>query len=173
MIDIKIKDSFFDREKVLRKIDRGRRQMLSRMGAFVRTRAKSSIKYSPAPSYPGDPPKARRGSAFRRSILFGYDHSSDSVVVGPIRYNGRNTRAPELLEHGGAHTLKKERHIQLLKTTRHGKSRQKRVRATGRWITIPAGTKLTYAARPFMSPALKKEIQAGTFPRQIMGRVRE
>lgn len=88
---------FFDSELVKRSMDAATRRALSKFGAFVRTRAKTSIRKRKAISAPGSPPSSHTGK-LRKSIFFSYDKAAKSVVVGPLRH-GKN--AAELLEHGG------------------------------------------------------------------------
>ena len=93
------KAGFFDREKVQRAVDDATRKVLSRFGAFVRTRARTSIRWRRGTSPPGHPPYSHTG-LLRRFILFAYDAESKSVVIGPTLIRGA-TQAPRLLEYGG------------------------------------------------------------------------
>lgn len=130
MIGMKLKQAtsqFFDRKTVVSAMDRAKRKVLSRFGAFVRRRARSSIRKRKKVSEPGTPPTNRTG-LLRNNIFFVYDRPRDSVVIGPILLN-RGGEAPELLEHGGQVTRR---------------VRGKRVR-------------MTYRPRPFMGPAMEKE----------------
>lgn len=91
--------TFFDRDKVLDKMNREERRLLSKAGAFVRRRSRSSIRKRKKPSAPGKPPSSHTGR-YKRSILFGYDKSKRSVVIGPsASYGGSDI--PERLEFGG------------------------------------------------------------------------
>ena len=131
MIDMRIKSLFFDRPKVQRAMDRAKRRSLSRAGAFIRQRARTSIRKRKRQSRPGQPPSSHTG-LLRRFILFGYDRRSDSVVVGPVGF--RRSRAPNVLEFGGRTTVE---------LRRRGGRRQKRT--------------VRIAARPYKRPALEKE----------------
>lgn len=130
MIDLRIKQMFFDRPKVKRAVDAARRKVLSKAGAFIRQTARTSIRNRKGTSKPGDPPHSHVG-LLRRFILFGYDRQSDSVVVGPVGF--RQSIAPRVLERGGTTTV----------------TRRRRGRRTERRVRI--------AARPYMKPALEKE----------------
>ena len=88
---------FFNSEIVKRAMDSARRRALSKFGAYVRTRAKSSIRKRKRISHPGDPPSSHTGR-LKKSIFFSYDQKNGSVVVGPLRF-GKN--AASVLEHGG------------------------------------------------------------------------
>ncbi|MEO0511798.1 MAG: hypothetical protein AAF108_02760 [Planctomycetota bacterium] len=76
MLDIRVKSLFFDRPAVQRAIDPARRRALSKAGAFVRQRAKTSMRKRRGTSRPGQPPFAHEGS-LRRMVLFGYDPRTD------------------------------------------------------------------------------------------------
>lgn len=143
------KDNFFDRDKVIAATDKARRRNLSRFGAFVRTRARSSIRESREISAPGQPPHAhisvlskpkrpgdkgrkRRGGLLGAYIFFAYDAAQGSVLIGPVRLSGVIGNAPEALEHGGTSLVSSDR----------GKHTRQ----------------VTIAARPFMRPALETEL---------------
>lgn len=96
-VSMRISSSFFDRPAVTRAMDRASHAALSKAGAFVRQRAFTSMAYSGKTSEPGEPPLAHTGDL--RKIFFAYDHSSRSVVVGPLRFKGSNV--PNILEYGG------------------------------------------------------------------------
>lgn len=130
---------FFDRDKVKRVMNRKTARVLSRFGAFVRQRAKTSIKYVNGRSAPGEPPHAHRSqtrvskktgkkqavSPLREGIFFGYDMARHSVVIGPAKLDTKDGDALAALEHGGRSTI-------------GGKVRM-------------------VAARPFIGPAAEKE----------------
>lgn len=131
MIDLRIRSLFFDRQKITRAVDKAKRAVLSKAGAFIRTAARTSIRKRKGSAPPGAPPHSHVG-LLRRFILFGYDRASDSVVVGPVKLD-KPTEAPRVLEHGGTTTVTEVARRRL---------RKHRVRIK---------------ARPFMGPALKKE----------------
>lgn len=93
------KRSFFDRGAVDRAVDRGTKRALSKFGAFVRQRSRTSIRKRKGTSPPGQPPFSHTG-VLRRGILFGYDAARASVVIGPVLL-GSQSGAPERLEKGG------------------------------------------------------------------------
>ena len=135
MIDMRIKGLFFDRTKVQRAVDRGKRRALSRAGAFIRQRARTSIRKRKRTSRPGEQPSSHTG-LLRRFILFGYDRQRESVVVGPVGL--RRSQAPHVLEFGGRAVIDPGR-----------RRRRSRRRKKTRTVQI--------AARPYMRPALEKE----------------
>ena len=122
------KGGFFDREKVQRSVDAGTRKVLSKFGAFVRQRAKTSIRKRKGTSPPGSPPYSHVG-LLRKFILFAYDPQRPSVVIGPTLLRD-DSQAPRLLEHGGTAVIE-------------DRGGQRRAR---------------YRPRPFMRPALEAEM---------------
>jgi hypothetical protein len=137
MIGLKLdeaKGTFFDAPKVIRSVDAATRRVLSKFGAYVRTAARSSIRKRKATSVPGSPPSSHTG-LLRQFIFFGYDAANRSVVIGPTRLNSTSGTAPETLEYGGS--------AKIVRRQRGGK----RVVSTA-----------NIAARPFMHPALNKEL---------------
>lgn len=122
---------FFNTHKVVGAVDRATRGVLSRFGAYVRTRARTSIRKRKKASQPGQPPSSHRG-LLRSGIFFGYEMGPRSVVIGPARLSGMSAEIPPALEYGGT-------------TKRRGKSRGK-----GR-------KRARIAARPFMTPAFQAE----------------
>jgi hypothetical protein len=122
------KSTFFDRKPVVDAVDRATRQVLSRFGAFVRTRARSSIRKRKAVSAPGDPPSSHEGT-LRRLIFFAYDAARKGVVIGPTQ-SRPGSEVPRLLEYGGEAV--------------GGRDRRRRL--------------LRYRARPFMSVAFQQEL---------------
>jgi phage gpG-like protein len=137
---IKPKYLFFDAPTVIRAVDKATRQVLSKFGAYVRTTAMQSIRShskvakrgkfaGQSVSLPGQPPFNQTG-ILRDSIFFSYDLYHQSVVIGPVPFRGIHTGA-EALEYGGYSTIKDY----------HSHERTVYIKA-----------------RPFMSPALQKEL---------------
>ncbi len=130
------KSMFFDRAAVQDALSQGRHAALSKIGAFVRQRARSLTgRRSKNSSAPGQAPKRHAGQ-LHDLIFFASDNSFQSVVIGPVLFrpspnvisiNGGKT-VPEVLEFGGDEVLLDPR------------TRQKK--------------RVTYAARPFMGPSL-------------------
>lgn len=128
---IEARRGFFDRARVLAATTVAERRVLARFGAFVRQRARTSIRPRPGTSAPGQPPFSHTG-LLRQFLLFAYDQGRRSVVIGPVALNQRHRDAPRLLEAGGTAL------------------RQRR----GRVVAV------RYAARPFMQPAFAAELPA-------------
>jgi len=126
IVDVTIKDFFFDRQVVVDKMDAESRKGLQRMGGFVRRTARSSIKRKGAAR---KPPKNKDGAAYQRwlaeqksrprsrpgdpvfqhsdhpiaspkNILFGWD-GHDSVVIGMVGLRrGMGKPTPHEIEFG-------------------------------------------------------------------------
>jgi len=128
MITMRTKLLFFDSPRVQGAMDAATRRALSKAGAFIRTRAKSSIRKRKAVSRPGKPPSSHTGHLKRR-IFFAADPVAESVVIGPTPY--REGEAPSVLEFG---------EVVNRPTERRGKKRR-----------------MVYRKRPFMGPALEAE----------------
>lgn len=150
MIDISIKSQFFDRPKVVAAVDKARRRALSRAGAYVRTSARTSIRKRKSYAAPGNPPHSHEGS-LRKMILFGYDRSSDSVVVGPVGF--RRSVVPNLLEFGGKVRNTRRRVVRVGQPGRNERGQF----VLGQRKVIEAGEELNYEPRPYMAPALERE----------------
>ena len=152
-----LKDGFFDTNAVMSAAEKEYRKAAARFGAFTRRRMKSSLKYKPGESKPGQPPhvhrntrnytrpkKAKDGtttrqqvSPLRELIFFAFDKETESVVIGPVKFGGQGGPVPGLLEQGGAGTFK---------ASRSGE------RKRGVW-----------SARPFVKPAGDAEAGSGKF----------
>lgn len=134
MLDLTLsaaKRGFFDRPAVVSAADRATRRTLSKFGAFVRRRAKSSIRKRRKPSDPGKPPSSHTG-LLKKFILFAYEPSRRSVVIGPTLLRETAVPVPALLEYGG----------EIPRPTRRGGTRT-----------------AVYRPRPFMGPAFLTELQ--------------
>lgn len=136
---MRLKDAkalFFDRPAVMRMMTQRERSMLSRFGAYVRQRAKSSIRHSRNNeiSEPGDAPKGHTGE-LRRKIYFAADPGRRSVVIGPTLFGSKTGEELSALEQGGMSTM----------TESAGGAARKRRRVYVR-------------ARPFMLPAFQSEL---------------
>lgn len=145
--------NFFDREKVLKAMDRKTRQVLSRFGAFTRQRARTSLRYAKSPSSPGRPPhihkslrrtktnkkgeqKVQMVSPLRDFTFFAYDDSQKAVVIGPAKLGDKigDGAALPALEYGGRSEVR---------DAKTGGTRE-----------------VTIQARPWMGPAFEAEKKA-------------
>lgn len=145
------KGMFFDRTAVINAVDKAKRQVLSKAGAFVRRTAKGLIRSRKSVSKPFRPPTSWTG-LLKQFIFFGYDASTGSVVIGPVKLN-RKGEVPNLLEFGG--TVKSRR----FRRFRAQAGRDRRGRYTqGDIVEIAEGTSMTYQPRPYMGPALAENV---------------
>jgi hypothetical protein len=116
-----LKAFFFDREAIASKLDPAIRKALSRFGAFVRQRDKSSIKYGTKSASPGQPPVAHRSKSFtkvkknkktgvsknqqlsplRELIFFAYEPDKKTVLIGPIVGGPQTPGILQTIEEGG------------------------------------------------------------------------
>lgn len=103
---------FFDRKAVESAVDRGTKRALSKFGAFVRQRSRTSIRKRKAVSEPGKPPSSHEGS-LRKLILFAFDPANKSVVIGPTAFG--KGEAPSLLEYGGTTSRRTRDGVQTLR----------------------------------------------------------
>lgn len=119
--------AFFDTKAVTDRLDPATRKALSKFGAFVRQRDKSSLKYKDGTAPPGQPPfvhrstgytksrknkktgltKTEQASPLRELIFFAYDANTKSVVIGPV-LGGSQSGAPRTIEEGGNATVRRE-----------------------------------------------------------------
>ena len=93
-----MKDFFFDRQAVIDRIGQANRKALSKVGAFIRRRARSSLRRRKRPSPPGNPPSVHSDDSIAtlKNILFAYEPQHDSLVVGPVGLNQRFFIGPQL-----------------------------------------------------------------------------
>ena len=147
--EVKMIRQFFDRDAVIKAMDAKSRRALSKAGAFLRRRARSSLRRRKKASIPPNPPSVHSSDSFAtlKNILFAYDRDAQTVVVGPVRTKQATITAPALHEFGGATIIK-------TKAGRGRPSTRRRAR---------------YPKRPFMGPALQAELTAGTIPRAFAG----
>jgi len=189
-----VKDAFFDRLAVIKRMDAARLKSLSKCGAFVQRSGQSKLRRRKRASRPGESPSVHteKGSEGPASglkwILFFYDQSSDSMVVGPVKLNQveeswidvKNTTVPAILEHGDRVTVHEWRFVNLaakdaswdqnassqkfgMQWRRRDKrwknaSRKRRGRTLSNLGTQTRTRLVSIKARPFMGPALKANI---------------
>jgi phage gpG-like protein len=125
----------------------------------IRKTAVESMVFAKGPSRPGQPPHAHTGR-LRRSILYTVDN--DDAFVGVSYARARKGDRPEwlarMLEKGGVYG-------------RPRKGKQKREAATGRFAKgfEKIESPVTYPARPFMHPALERNL--ARFHREWQGAI--
>ena len=170
-----VKESFFDRPKVIKALGRAKRKALSKAGAFVRKRARSSLRRRKKPSAPGSPPSVHsKDNISLKTILFAFDPQAETTVVGPVALNQVNftlasvtTTVPGLHERGETAVIREYRHISERNSSgenvpwRRVNGRRKPRQYSGFKLEIRSRT-ARYPKRPFMGPAL--EAEAPNFP---------
>lgn len=162
VVSTKVTKLFFDRAEVQKRIGKAQASALSRQGAFVRRRARTSVlRRRKRVSMAGSPPSIHSTGGLKE-IYFFYDPRSQSVVVGPVRLNkatyttrGRST-LPNLLEFGGTARIMEVQRKPGGPWFRQDLRRRRR--PSNKYRTRNA----RYKPRPFMSVALDMEIKAGT-----------
>lgn len=158
MLELRVKELFFDRPAVQAAVGRGRLKALNRIGGYLRLTARRSIRKRKGTSAPGRPPHSHVG-LLRDNVFYSYDRAQDSVVVGPALLasrdqDGRPTggmTVPQVLEQGGA--------IRVREVLVGGRWR----RAKSNRSTGGKPTRMTTAniePRPTMGPALDQARRA-------------
>lgn len=145
---------FFDRAAVIGAVDRATLEALSKAGRNIRTTARQSIRNRKAPAPPGKPPSSHGEPPGLREIWYAYEPRGRSVVVGPI--GAGRAFVPGAMEFGASFTQRKTRVIEIGRPASKGGKR--RGKAASERRVIKAGQKVTIAPRPFMGPALVKEL---------------
>lgn len=166
---MKVTRFFFDKKAVIDLMDAATRKGMSRAGAFLRKRARSSLRRRKRTSAPGHPPSVHSTDPFAtlKNILFFYEPAKRTLVVGPVRLNQtdflngirQQGTVPQLHEFGGVAGIV-ERSWGGQKWFRHDNRRTLRPGQITRVRTAH------YPPRPFMAPALEAELAAGTIPKQ-------
>ena len=107
-LNARVKDFFFDRENVRKRLAKKKLNALKKAGALSRKIIRRKPRKRKRKSRPGETPSVHTDSKFAtlKNVQFAYDPSSDGVVVGPIKIGSENTEpgavpAPQALEYGG------------------------------------------------------------------------
>lgn len=160
-LTLKMGPLFFDSRKLIAAMDRAKRKVMSSQGAFVRRKAKTSLKSRRKASAPGQPPRVHgRDSHLRRLIFFVYDPIEEDVIIGPeaisrkrgFTSNEFGKTTPQRLEGGGPVILNEV----FLRKDGWIKVDGQFAR---RWEGRKRSRRTTVAARPFMNPALIRGMQ--------------
>lgn len=172
-VTFQIKESFFDRPKVIASLKKAKRKALSKAGAFVRRRARSSMRRRKGVSPEGSPPSAHSSGNSLKTILFAFQPQSESTIVGPVQFNQVNftvesvtSTVPGLHERGETAILREYRYLPIegdadpVQWRRADGRRSYKHREGYRFQTRRRTAK--YPKRPFMRPAL--EAEAPNFP---------
>lgn len=156
------KNMFFDREAVMSMLEAKERKSLEKIGRFMRVRVRSGLRRRKRISEPGESPSIRSRHAFEtlRNVLYYYEPSQSSVIIGPRLLNGNKPKnsdaasVPQLLEQGGRQDIPEW----------YSERWQRWLRGSGpKRSQVPRRTRRSqYEPRPFLRPALEAEIAAGT-----------
>lgn len=161
---LKITQFFFDRKAVIDAVNKATIGALSKAGRFIRRSAQTSMGYrkSGRSSPPGSPPRAHKehGARLRKLLFYAYEPTTKSVVVGPVRLG--TSDAPTVEEFGGTTTRTRilPRGGRRALTPAQAQA-FRRMAQTGQ-VIVPKRIRVSYPAkyppRPYMGPALEKEI---------------
>lgn len=177
-----VRESFFDSKKVVAEVSAKDRKAQSKMGAFVRRRAKSLLRYRKKPSPPGSPPSVHRTDSFTRTtvnrktgeaktrgtsplkelLFFAYDASTKSTVIGPAIFR-RSPALIEALEKGGEITATRAvKTVRGRKASSRAQAESFRRKVQDGSIVLPKQARervtIRVAKRPTMAPALAAEL---------------
>lgn len=177
------KGSGFDLDinKIRRYLRANYKSGLHKIGAYLRKRAKTSLRRRKRVSGPGERPSIHSEDdvASLKNIAFVVSSDQTTVLCGPIRLNQRNfvvdvgsQTVPQIMEFGGTVRIHEEARkderpwfddvVWRRRDLRRGPKPWKKYRVRS----------ATYQPRPFMGPALDAEIKAGTIPQSLSGTVR-
>jgi hypothetical protein len=153
------------------------RQLLARSDVSTRTKRKISdrlfeIRFKP-PSQPGTPPHTHAGT-LRDSIVFGYDTSAESMLIGSFMDGAPYIAS--LHEHGGTQQMAAWAWIPrydrgykgILSWYRVGKGPKHR----NNWQITSFRKTFPYPQRAFMFPAMLEGIRRGRIAKEFEGRFR-
>ena len=167
-ITFNVKEIFFDRPAVQNAVDRQQRAAISKSLAFVRRRARSSLRRRKKVSEPGGTPSVHTKGDGLKKIFFAYDQRTGGGVVGPVRLNqvnlmGRSSKpVTAIMEFGGVVGIQE---IAYPRSEFGGGGyfpwRRRDLRRRLDPKTKRRKRNAKYAPRPFMVPALEKEVADG------------
>jgi hypothetical protein len=172
-VTFKVREAFFDRPKVIASMKKAKRKVLSKAGAFVRKRARSSMRRRKSASAPGSPPSAHSSGNSLKTILFAYQPQSESTIVGPVQFADSSptivrttSTSPGLQERGESAVIREYRYQPIQSNAAPSQwlpVRSKRIFKQRPGYTLQHRTRtVRFQKRPFMGPAL--EAEAPKFP---------
>lgn len=106
MLDINliVRKVEIDRIKLQRELDRSSAKVLKKFGAYTRRNAQQSMRRAKDDVHaaPGEPLKSHGEQKYKKAILFSYDPSTKTVIIGPTLFS-RTARykIPRLHERSG------------------------------------------------------------------------
>jgi hypothetical protein len=164
----KSKEHFLDRPAIMRFLDEAESKAFNKIGGRIRLTAMRSMRaqkrpkkkaFVPTPSAPGQPPRRRvsLGSGLTK-IYYTYNVSEHQVQIGPVKFGWSaypNVTVPQLHEFGGS--------VQITEVD-FGRYSPVWIRVGNRGRNDnkdrPTRTRrANYPKRPFMFPALEKNLQ--------------
>jgi len=107
MLQVSVKEMFFNSPAVLRAVDAATRQVLSKFGSYVRQSDRSSQRRRKSASAPGTAPSAHLGTV-KDLTFFAYDPERRSVVEGPTPVTNFQDSL-RVLEEGGTMRIRNKR----------------------------------------------------------------
>lgn len=156
--------SFFDRDAIMKAVDKGLRKQLGWLGGYVRRAAKNSLKTQEGSSKPGSPPFSHTG-VLKNFIFYTYDFKTQTVIIGPAATTQKNARSygnyktiPETLEYGGMIRVREHqlRSGKWIRTDMRFRLNAGHYRSA---IGKPQRQRLlNIEARPFMQPVFKRSL---------------
>lgn len=163
-ISAKLQRLYFDRKRVRDLLGNATANAMSKGGAYIRRSARTLIgnpsKKTP-PRSPGQPVRARSKdrTLTLRNIQFAFDPRKWTTVIGPVGLNKRQAfngvkaegTVPRLHEVGGTASVLEKMYVGGTKWVNKG-SRKLR---PGERVRV---RRVKYLARPFMLPALQKNL---------------
>lgn len=123
----------------------------------------------------GTPPNTHRGNLRDRpGIVFAWDSTSESVVIGPMKVDDQMTRIAYLHEFGGSQRMRVWMWVPRYQGSYTPIIRQmpvgKRPARSDRWtVTDTVGT-FVYPRRPYMRPAIDRAISSGRIAKEFANR---
>lgn len=168
-LDYRVTKAFFDSPAVIKRLTEAERRAMSRIGAFIRRRSRTSLRRRKSVSAPGSTPSvhSRSNVATLKNILFAYEASKHRVIVGPVKLNQVNSTdngrltVPEIHEFGATVRIHEMRFRGNGSRDPSPWFRRDMRRSIRPWQEARVRN-ATYPKRPTMGPALDKEIAAGT-----------
>lgn len=187
------KGMFFDRAAVVRLVGQKTAQAMGKVGAFIRRRAQTSMRYRKSVSAPGTPPSAHKPRPWlRKYIWFAFDPNKWSLIVGPLKLNAVYWNhdgepitgpVPNVLEFGGQiRVLEMWQGVHRNRLGKFTPASAPGARGFGKWVRADLRRKrkllkrklrlraVTVRPRPYMGPALIAE--RANIPRAWSGSVR-
>lgn len=158
---------FFDRKNVEAAIGRGAARAQRKQASFLKRTASQSIKRRKTSSRPGQPPHARSSDRTRslKNIRYAYNPNRRSTVVGPValprkaKYVVNRIPPPGTLEQGASILFRKG--AKDVKGGMWNRDAQGRFTGGRRNATLQRPKRVVIRPRPFMVPALMKEVRNG------------